>query len=373
MGGTALTNLTQAFLDDGHFVEVVTLAPELKGESLVLEGPRLRMFVAPARLRPFHQARDAFREERRNLRRLLHATSGPVINAHWTYEFALAAMGIANRATLVTAHDSPFTVLRYARDRRYRAVRAAMAMALRVRRPPMTAVSPYIAAVWRRQMLYGGRIDVVPNVVPPVRLENRRRIDGHDPTILVVADADRLKNVEVVIRAMPAILASTPRARLRLVGRGLTHASGLARLAERVGILGSVEFVGRVDRGAMAGQYASADMLVHPSLDEACPMSVAEAMAHGLPVIGGRESGGVPWLLDEGLAGLLVDVKNPVDIARGVSELARGSRLLPGFCAGWSLAGPRTALSAGRRRGLSRGLFVPPEGRWCGFFMFSAA
>jgi glycosyltransferase involved in cell wall biosynthesis len=64
------------------------------------------------------------------------------------------------------------------------------------------------------------------------------------------------------------------------------------------------------------------DIFVHPSLEEACCMAVIEAMAMGLPVIGGRSSGAVPWLLSEGNAGLLVDVTSASSIASGMHKLA---------------------------------------------------
>jgi glycosyltransferase involved in cell wall biosynthesis len=58
--------------------------------------------------------------------------------------------------------------------------------------------------------------------------------------------------------------------------------------------------------------------MVHPSRWEACCMAIAEAMSLGLPVVGGRDSGGVGWQLDQGRAGILVDVTDPRDIARGI-------------------------------------------------------
>jgi glycosyltransferase involved in cell wall biosynthesis len=43
-------------------------------------------------------------------------------------------------------------------------------------------------------------------------------------------------------------------------------------------------------------------------------MAVIEAMALGLPVVAGLNSGGVPWVLDEGRAGFLTDVRKPEKI-----------------------------------------------------------
>ena len=44
-------------------------------------------------------------------------------------------------------------------------------------------------------------------------------------------------------------------------------------------------------------------------------------MHAGLPIVGGRHSGGVPWTLDEGRCGLLVDVRDPGAIAEGILRL----------------------------------------------------
>ena len=50
-------------------------------------------------------------------------------------------------------------------------------------------------------------------------------------------------------------------------------------------------------------------------------MTVLEAMITQTPVVGGRSSGNVPYLLDHGRAGALCDVRDPGDIARVVIDL----------------------------------------------------
>jgi glycosyltransferase involved in cell wall biosynthesis len=321
LGGSALTNLAKAFLTAGQHVELVTLAPEVRGEVVTLEGPKLRILIGPFRPRARHRCPDAFREERRHVRGLLSGTSGRVVNAHWTYEFALGAMRLPNRATVVTAHDAPFTILRHDRPRSYRAVRAAMAVALRLQSPIMTAVSPDLAAAWRRQMLYRGAISVIPNVVPPVATSRPTHAEGLTPKILEVANAQRLKNVSALLRAMPKILSSYPSATLQLVGPGLTPQSSLGRLARRLRVCDNVEFFGCVKATDLDSLYRRATLFVHASLTEACSMSVGEAMSYGLPVVAGSRSGGVSWMLDGGRAGLLVDVRKPAAIAEGVIRL----------------------------------------------------
>lgn len=318
LGGTPVNNLTRALLDAGISVELVTLAPEASG-MVVFEGPNLRILAGHYRKRPRDRARDLFWVERRQVASLLAETSAPIVHAHWTYEFALGSLADSSRPTIVSARDAPLTVLRYMPDR-YRLARAALAVLTRVRVSALAANSPYLAGAWRRQMLYRRMIQVIPNVVP-VPAAGSTRTWGDGPTVLAVADAGPRKNVASLLRALVRIVDRHPKVRCRLVGDGLTEGSGLAALAERLGVRRRVEFVGFVDGERLAAEFARATVFVHPSLEESFGMSVAEAMSHGLPVVAGAGAGAMPWLLDDGRAGVLVDVRDPAAIAASVCEL----------------------------------------------------
>ena len=322
MGGAPLVNnLVQALLEAGHCsVELVTLEPDLP-QPITLEGPRLRILVGPYRSRPRDRARDFFRAERRQVEELLAGTSASVVNAYWTYEFALGALASPSRPTIVTAQDAPLTILRYMPDL-YRAIRTTMSVATRLRLSTLAANSPYLATAWRRQMLYRREIPVVPNIVLPVAATSNG-VKGADasPTILDVTDIGRRKNVSRLVAAMGQILLSHPDARLRVVGHGLTGDSPAARLADQLGVRHAVEFVGPVDADRLVEEYSGATVFVHASLEESFGMTVAEAMSHGLPVVAGGRAGAVPWVLDEGRAGLLVDARHPEAIATAVRRL----------------------------------------------------
>jgi glycosyltransferase involved in cell wall biosynthesis len=81
----------------------------------------------------------------------------------------------------------------------------------------------------------------------------------------------------------------------------------------------------------MARVGSEVDVLVHPSLVEAQPMALIEAMVRGIPVIGGESSGGVPWTLDHGRAGRLVDVRSPEAVAQAMLEFAADPELRQGY------------------------------------------
>ena len=75
-------------------------------------------------------------------------------------------------------------------------------------------------------------------------------------------------------------------------------------------------------------------------------MALIEAMALRIPVIGGRSSGGVPWTLDNGRVGILVDVRSPEQVAEAMVKLAGDPELRREFGElGYALARERFHIS----------------------------
>jgi glycosyltransferase involved in cell wall biosynthesis len=314
LGGVPVNALVAALLRQQIEVELVTLTPEVTGLHH-LSGPGLDMRIGPYRSRPRHRARDFFAQERRALSELLAMTSGDLVHAHWTYEFALPC-GAERRPVLVTAHDAPLTILRHARTK-YHLVRTALAYRVRLGTRTLSAVSPYLADRWRREMGYRRPIHVVPNIAVGLPLAKRNTSPARQ-VILDVSDHGRLKNVSTLIRAFAEVRRQCPDAILRLVGPGLGPGDELARWSSANGLAASIEFIGPVDHATIADHLAAAAVFAHASVEESYGMSVCEAMHAGLPVLGGRYSGGVPWTLDGGRCGILVDVRNPRAIAGGI-------------------------------------------------------
>ena len=133
-----------------------------------------------------------------------------------------------------------------------------------------------------------------------------------------------------------------PGAQLRLIGRGMELRGPACKWADSRGLTAGVEFVGVVGHGEVRAALDASDLLVHPSLLEACPMVVVDAMARSVPTVAGRASGGVPWVLDEGGSGVLVDVRSPVVIASAVIRLLQDDD-------DWERLA-RSALASARRR-----------------------
>jgi L-malate glycosyltransferase len=315
--GTPVSELARALIGAGRPVEICTLTPGLDG-PVIFEGPMLKMIVLPRRSRARHLVKDLYLDERRKIKAVLKRSAAEIIHAHWTYEFAWAASSDP-RPLIVTAHDAPLTVFRHQPDA-YRAVRAFVAIIVRSKLRTLTAVSPYLRARWRQEMLYRDAIEVIPNMVrtPSDRTSLR---DGNSRVILDVTNSGRLKNVSTLLTAMRIVRKNHSGAVLRLIGPGLTDDSQLARRAEEIGVGDVTEFIGEVPFDQLSNEYRAATVFAHPSREESFGLALAEAMANGLPVIGGKNAGAVPWLLDWGKAGRLTDAGSPTSLAADLESL----------------------------------------------------
>lgn len=340
--GTPVNGLVRGLLDAGHRVHVVTASPDLS-ESADFSGSRLSLHAVPYRSRARDRALDLFASERAAMRAGIKLRESDVIHAHWTYEFAWAAMGV-DRPLVVTAHDSPFTILRSLKDS-YRALRTLMAIRVRLGTKHLTAVSPYLARKWRRQMLFRRPIAVVPNVSPFARSEGAPLHAA--PVVVDIADASDRKNVWTLLQGFDHYRKTYPDATLLLIGGGLEDDAEFASRARSANLGGNVEFVGQAGRSAVKAALRRATMLVHPSLEESQPMSLLEGMAHGVPIIGGHMAGGVPWTLGDGEAGLLVDVRSPTELSEAMRHLTSDPALRQSLVeAGWDLIDTRYSTRA---------------------------
>ena len=171
---------------------------------------------------------------------------------------------------------------------------------------------------YRRQMLYRREVTVIPNMAPSLPMVSGQK--GASPTAICVADSSPRKNVELLVRAFRTIRETIPEARLQLVGAGLGQEDSLPLRLVADGLAEGVDFVGHVGRPALAALIASAWCLVHPSLEESFGNTLVEAMMLGTPVIGGRDSGAVPWVLDHGRAGELVDMRSEVEVGEALAR-----------------------------------------------------
>jgi glycosyltransferase involved in cell wall biosynthesis len=151
---------------------------------------------------------------------------------------------------------------------------------------------------------YGMTDSPLPIAYPGVDAGLEPGTKATEPTICYVGRLAPYKRLDLLLGAMPEILARHPGARLVIAGRG-TDADRLSKLAANLGVAGSVEFRGFVSENEKRSIYQSAWVCAVPSAKEGFCLTAIEANACGTPVVG-FDVGGLRTAVPDGVGGLLL-------------------------------------------------------------------
>ena len=142
--------------------------------------------------------------------------------------------------------------------------------------------------------------------------------------VLFMGRVGERKGVDVLLRALPAVLAEFPDARFIMAGDG--EIERYRALARELGVEDVCEFPGWVSGEARERLYRGCTIYCLPSRNEGMPMSVLEAMAYGLPAVA-TPVGGVPQVIKDGVNGYLVPPGDSEALAECIIALLADSDL----------------------------------------------
>jgi len=151
------------------------------------------------------------------------------------------------------------------------------------------------------------------------RREQRTALGVDDNTILLLFAGNnyRLKGLETLLRAVAILKGTFPQVALRLVVLGRGQIRLYKRKAKRLGVAGSVSFLGPVP--SMAPYYAAGDIYVHPTFYDSCSLTVLEALASGLPAVTTRFNGAADAILSDEGGKIVQDPANAAEIADAIA------------------------------------------------------
>ena len=132
------------------------------------------------------------------------------------------------------------------------------------------------------------------------------------------------EGLDVLLRALPAMLARQSDLRVLLVGGG-PQDERLRQQAKDLGIADKVVFTGRVPHEQVQQYYDLLDVLVYPRLsmrltDLVTPLKPLEAMAQGR-VLAASDVGGHLELIEHGKTGVLFKADDADSLAKNVGDL----------------------------------------------------
>lgn len=184
--------------------------------------------------------------------------------------------------------------------------------------------------------LKDGKATVVWNGVPapkqpePARVAAFRAKYGLSGDRVVAGAVGRLekqKGLEYLIEAARLLAERGLHPQILLVGDGRERDS-LARQAAEAGV--EVVFTGFLGEAERDAALAAIDVLVMPSLGEALPLALIEAMGAGKPVVA-TTVGGIPEIVQDGESGFLAPPADAAAFAGRLGTLVADAGLRVGF------------------------------------------
>ncbi|MCK8490965.1 glycosyltransferase family 4 protein [Spirosoma sp. RP8] len=324
-GAPLVSSLIKEYINRGHRVLAITIDPAMNDDDApyIYTKGLLTYVIAPSRKRIFRpngrrmgRTADFFRFERKHILELLNQFKPEVVHAHWTYEFALAALDY-NPNTLITVHDNARTILSYIRTLE----RVFMFMLARYvfnRGRWFTAVSPYMAesvSEWT-----SAKVHVVGNPVPIPNVIGRTTIPDKPVISLIVNGWEKRKNCGNALLTFKALQERYPQTVLWGMGDAFEPDGEAVKFCQEHAIdMSNIVLFGSIPYADVLAKIAQSTLVLHASKEESFGMVLAEAMSYGVPVVAGKFSGAVPWVVQDG--GLLVDITNVDEMVAAADRL----------------------------------------------------
>ncbi len=270
-----------------------------------------------------------------------------VIHAAVEFPYAITAWRLARRAAapFVVSTQGTYGVVPFSRGIDAALYRGALAGAAEV-----TAASAFTAGELRRASGLSRDVRVVHvpvdverfrRAADPARVRARLGLPAGARIVLSVGELKERKGFDILIRALPEVVAREPDACLVIAGGGGSR--DLAAMARDLGMASRVHFPGAVSGDDLVGLFQACEVFaLLPRNDrhhfEGFGIVYLEAGACGKPVVGAR-TGGVPDAVRDGETGILVDEGDHDTAAAAIVSILRD----PGLAAQMGAAGARWA------------------------------
>ena len=170
----------------------------------------------------------------------------------------------------------------------------------------------------------GFSITVIPNYIDleKYRFKTRKKINPH---LLWVRSIHNIYNPSMAIHVLGKIRKIYPNARLCMVGpvKDDRVMEQLKILISRLDLQDHVLFSGQLSKIEWTALSKDYDIFINTTDYDNNPVTLLEAMALGLPIVS-TNVGGVPYLIDDNVTGLLVEAKKSEQMVEKINELISG-------------------------------------------------
>lgn len=241
---------------------------------------------------------------RRQLHRFLRELRPDVVHAHDTFGIMVKGLRIPRVFTVHGFIHEDTLSIGGARARLRAKIWKFVELSSWADHPHIIAITPFV-----RQRLRGIARGTIHDIDNPVSKEFFDIETPCDQAVIFSAAAIRkLKNTLGLVKAFSLIARMAPQATLRLAGPTTEpeYAAQVRDFIVTAGLSRQVSLLGSLSADQVRSELARAGVVALLSFHENAPMCVAEAMAAGRPVVTSNRCG-MPYMIDEGQSGYLVD------------------------------------------------------------------
>lgn len=167
---------------------------------------------------------------------------------------------------------------------------------------------------------YGYIVQFIPNILDfhSYKFKIRRSIK---PKLLWVRAFDKIYNPKLAIEVLYLLKQKFSSALLTMVGPKRDESyNDVIKLIENYNLRDSVTLTGVLKKEAWHKISVKSDILINTTNIDNTPVSLTEAMALGMPIIS-TDVGGIPFLIENYVDGILVKKNDPVEMTEKILEL----------------------------------------------------
>ena len=326
-GAPFLSNISKSMSKNNNLdVSVVTLShlsPNLKGHIKIKKIDKMKVYFCPERA---HHIRfngwvvgkifDLFNKEINYILKAINIIKPDIILANWPYEYTFAAYR-SKIKYIVVNHDVPHKVFYYV-PTLFRFVRFMMAKY--ILKKVENIITPSLYLKNETQKYSDANIKVIFNPIDQSFFLKKKTIKKNqkEKKILMISnDFGSGKNIKKAIIAFTHLTNKKNSHKLYLYGAvmGKNQACYNWAIKEKIN-LKNIFFKGYVDNNKLANIYKKSDIYLSTSLEETFGVTYAEAMASGIPIIAGKNSGATKEVIKN--CGILTDVSSVKSICKSI-------------------------------------------------------